>query len=78
MKIVIPQNGRNHSDFHPKMAVLGFELRLPCCNTPLRWIRSNVMSKMINVCNGILNILNGEFVYTAPFLLGKSFHSGML
>jgi hypothetical protein len=29
-KIVITQNDRNHSDFHLGMAVLGFELRLPC------------------------------------------------
>ena len=29
-KIVITQHARNHSDFYPRMAVLGFELMLPC------------------------------------------------
>jgi len=29
-KIVITKNDRKHSDFHPGMAVLGFELRLSC------------------------------------------------
>jgi hypothetical protein len=32
MKTVTRQNDRNHSDFHLGMAVLGFELRLPCYN----------------------------------------------
>ena len=29
-KIVITQHARNHSDFYPRMAVLGFDLMLPC------------------------------------------------
>ena len=29
-KTVIRRNNRYHPDFHPRMAVLGLELRLPC------------------------------------------------
>jgi hypothetical protein len=32
-KIVITQNNRNHYDFYPGMAVLWFELGLPCYST---------------------------------------------
>jgi hypothetical protein len=31
-KIAITSNDRNHSAFHLGMAVLGFEIRLPCHN----------------------------------------------
>jgi hypothetical protein len=32
-KIFITQNSRNHSDLYPGMAVLGFEIGLPCYST---------------------------------------------
>ena len=32
-KIFFTRNDRSHSDFHPGMAVLGFEIRLPCYKT---------------------------------------------
>jgi hypothetical protein len=34
MKIVTTQNGRNHSDFYPGMAVIAFELRLLAATLP--------------------------------------------